>query len=499
LQAVLDASGKTPEKERNQAWNDIQTWSMIGPITGRAENEADLNAFFDRFHQSDLSAKMKYLGEIESLTIYKAGLSGQNTGTAAINWAKALSPEDREFYFTAGATPDKNGRYEIKGFDDYLSLMSRYEKEWKPRPTGGEGPPLSRDEQVAIADLEALNASQRDRLDKLKIEYSNRFGAKPTPADTIELSGPAAKLAANLASAPSSAQIAPNKVTEGLRSSFPDNKLWLQGLVDKMAGSGTSVPEKEAAKAFNEFQSWINAGPMGGRAENEKELNDLALASANTEFAKRLELLTNMESLAAMKATSNGTNPFTARLEFWKGASEVDREILMSNYSVADKFGQRELKNLDQFYKVLENNAAKFDEASPGQPNETALLALKEIQANNANRDLQLQLIQRLEVSKAEYNRRYGGMTDTIELSGPAAKLAAKNSASDGANDVALKALETLKEVAERQREWAKNLAEENADGSTNISDQTKVPAAGEAKSQAPAVSKPGSVVSIAA
>lgn len=270
LQAVLDASGKTPEKERNQAWNDIQTWSMIGPIAGRAENEADLNAFFDRFHQSDLSAKMKYLGEIESLTIYKAGLSGQNTGTAAINWAKALSPEDREFYFTAGATPDKNGRYEIKGFDDYLSLMSRYEKEWKPPPTGGEGPPLSRDEQVAIARLEALNASQRDLLDKLKIEYSNRFGAKPTPADTIELSG-------------------------------------------------------------------------------------------------------------------------------------------------------------------------------------------------------------------------------------PAAKLAAKNSASDGANDVALKALETLKEVAERQREWAKNLAEENADGSTNMSDQTKVPTAGEAKSQAPAVSKPGSVVSIAA
>jgi hypothetical protein len=268
LQVVLDTSGKTPEKERNQAWNDIQTWKMVGPVNGRAENEADVNAFFEKFGQSDLTAKMSYLGNIQALTLDAAGVAGQNTGTAAINWAKELSPEDREFFFMG--TPDKNGRYEFKGFDDYLSLMSRYEKEWKPPPTGGEGPPLSRDEQVAIARLEAINASRRDQLDKLKAEYSNRFGTKRT-------------------------------------------------------------------------------------------------------------------------------------------------------------------------------------------------------------------------------------VTDTIELSGPAAKLAAKNSASDGANDVALKALQNLKEVAERQRERAKNLVEEDADGSTKILDQTTDHNDGEGTPQAPAVSKPGSVVSIAA
>jgi hypothetical protein len=242
LQAVLDASGKTPEKERNQAWNDISTWSMIGPIIGRAENEADLNAFFDRFSQSDLSAKMIYLGNIQALTLHAAGVAGQNTGTAAINWAKELSPEDREFFFMG--TPDKNGRYEFKGFDDYMSIMSRYEKEWKPPPTGSDGPPLSRDEQVAIARLEAINASRRDQLDKLKAEYSNRFGTKRTSADTIELSGPAAKVAAKNSVSDGANDVALNAL-ETLKEVAERQREWTKILADEK-----TPQDKETARAL---------------------------------------------------------------------------------------------------------------------------------------------------------------------------------------------------------------------------------------------------------
>ena len=241
LQVVLDSSGKTPERERHQAWNDIETWSMIGPITGRAENETDLNAFFDRFGQSDLTAKMIYLGNIQALTLDAAGVAGQNTGTAAINWAKELSPEDREFFFMG--TPDKNGRYEFKGFDDYLSLMSRYEKEWKPPPTGGDGPPLSRDEQVAIARLEAINASRRDQLDKLKAEYSNRFGTKRTVTDTIELSGPAAKLAAKNSASDGVNDVALNAL-ETLKEVAERQREWTKILADEK-----TPQDKETARA----------------------------------------------------------------------------------------------------------------------------------------------------------------------------------------------------------------------------------------------------------
>jgi hypothetical protein len=284
--------------------------------------------------------------------------------------------------------------------------------------------------------------------------------------------------------------------SEGLSSSFPENRAWLQGLVAKLAGSGSSVPEKEAAKAYNEFQSWLNAGPMTGRIENEKELNDLAMTSSNTPLVRRLELLANMESLASMKAVSNGTNPFTARLEFWKGVSETDREILASNYSVADKFGQREFKSLDQFYKVLEGHEGKFQEILSRPSKSGAPLNAKEVQAARASDAEWARRIQILESSKTEFSRRYGGISDiadTIQLSVSGSNAAAKTLATDSANDVALKALETLKQVNEQRREWANAAAEaamqRDGDGQQQVAspnDPTKT-------------AKPGTLVSIAA
>jgi hypothetical protein len=293
---------------------------------------------------------------------------------------------------------------------------------------------------------------------------------------------------------------AAGKATEGLKSAFPDNRAWLQGLVAKMASSGSSVPEKDAAKAYNEFMSWIQVGPSEGRVENDKELNDLLTASATSPLAKRLELLGHMEGLVSMKATSNRTNPITARLEFWRGASEVDRDILVNAYTIPDKFGRREFESLDQFYKVLEGYEADFAEILSRPANKGAPLTAKEAKENAAADAEWARRIQILEGSKVEFNRRYGGVndvTDTIQLSAPAAKEAAKTLAqpveTDDANDAALKALETLKQVSEQQREWAASLAE---DVMPKAADATSD---GGIALQIASVAKPVSVLSIAA
>jgi hypothetical protein len=193
---VLDRSGKTTEKDRNQAWNDVQSWIISGPVNGRADNEADINNFVSAFGKSDLSVKMSSLGNIQALTMSAVSSAGKNAATAAINWAKNLSPTDQDFFFNAGAVPDKNGRYEYKDFEGFLSNMSKWEREWTPPPTSTGAGQLTRDEAVAMARLEAAQAQQKQYLGRLTDDYNNRFGPTRTVTDTIELSGPGAKAAA---------------------------------------------------------------------------------------------------------------------------------------------------------------------------------------------------------------------------------------------------------------------------------------------------------------
>jgi hypothetical protein len=196
LQLVLDNSGKTAERERNQAWKDIQTWKMIGPVEGRAEYGAELNQFVERQSRSEMSVRIRDLGEIHSLTMAVAGDSGQNSATAGINWAKSLSAEDRELYFNAAATPDKFGRYEYRDFDDYIASMSRIEKNWQPQPQANAGAPLTREEEATVARFAVRQASDRQLLAKLTGEFNSRFGGTLSTTDRIELSAEGAKAAA---------------------------------------------------------------------------------------------------------------------------------------------------------------------------------------------------------------------------------------------------------------------------------------------------------------
>ena len=188
LQLVLDTSGKTAERDRNQAWKDIQTWKMTGPVAGRAENKAELNQFFDQHANSEMSVKISYLGNKQALTMAAANTSGQNPVTAGLNWAKSLSADDRELFFNAAATPDKFGRYEYQSFDEFISIMSRLEQAWVPPPETSAGASLTRDEKDAMSRLAAVQASQREQLAKLTAEFTGRFGHSSSPTDKIDLS-----------------------------------------------------------------------------------------------------------------------------------------------------------------------------------------------------------------------------------------------------------------------------------------------------------------------
>lgn len=241
LQAVLDGSGKTPEKDRNQAWNDVQTWIISGPVNGRADNEADLNNFVSAFGKSDLSIKMSSLGNILALTMSAASSAGKNAATAAKNWAKNLSPADQDVFFNAGALPDKNGRYEYKDLDGFLSNMSKWEQEWTPPPTSTSAGQLTRDEAEAIARLEAAQAQQNQYLGRLTDEYNNRFGATRTVKDTIELSGPGAKAAAKTLQTDGGNDVA-LKALETVKQVGEQQREWAK-----------SLSEDDAKKPLNEI------------------------------------------------------------------------------------------------------------------------------------------------------------------------------------------------------------------------------------------------------
>jgi hypothetical protein len=246
LQLVLDTSGKTPDKERNQAYADIQTWIVAGPSGGRAEHHAEIKEFGTKFANSDISAKINYLSMQQGMIRAEADAAGKNSGTAGLEWVRNLSQSDRDAFFVAGATPDKYGRYQYRNADDFIGLMTQFEKDWKPLPSGSSGNPLTGDEQEAIARLEAIQASQRDQLARMKADYNNRFGTTRTITDTIELSGPATKAAAETL-ATDGANDPTLKALETLKQVSAQQRDWLESIQEEAAKKAEKAEPTDTA------------------------------------------------------------------------------------------------------------------------------------------------------------------------------------------------------------------------------------------------------------
>jgi hypothetical protein len=284
------------------------------------------------------------------------------------------------------------------------------------------------------------------------------------------------------------------QVENGSNLEWPKAKPWLEKRAQIVLDTSGKSTEKERAQAFSEIQTWFVAGPKGGRtAETVPEIDALGTKIAESDLNSRLRAIGDMQALTMSVANTDGKNGFTAGIEFMKGLSKADREVYFTATITPDKMGQYAYKSEGDFFANMTRLESKWQSPSVGNGN---VLTPDEMASHTRLEAAQAQNRIALGRLRSEYNNLVSGarfVTDTIELSGTGAKAAAKTLPTSGANDVALKALETLKEVGEQQREWAKSLAEEEAAKPFEAaSDSTALQVSAN-------IAKPGSVLSIAA
>ena len=210
----------------------------------------------------------------------------------------------------------------------------------------------------------------------------------------------------------------------------------------------------------------------------------------------RLRDLGEIHSLTMAVARDSGQNPATAGINWAKSLSAEDRELYFNAAATPDKFGRYEYRDFDDYIASMsriEKNWQPQPQINAGAPltrdeeASVAFFAAKQV----SDRQLLAKLT-------AEFNSRFGGTlstTDRIELSPEGAKAAAKTlpqeAPADGALEVQLKALETLKEINAQHRDWLKSLEEIDKDKAdrpapSELPEQTQNP-------------QPGSRLSVAA
>jgi hypothetical protein len=229
----------------------------------------------------------------------------------------------------------------------------------------------------------------------------------------------------------------------------------------------TQAPLKDRIKAMAEFSAFSRSNTITVEDLNSdqtliKELNDLGAAVRGSDLARRGEALLNEQSVFALRAVVDGKPMAAGMIQHFDGLSAEDKQIFFtSQIDVTYGDGTRPYSSPEQYRAAL---VRTNDEQSRLMAGPTG---------GGATRSEKLDMLAKAEgraASDVAYLQKLRGNAnlDTIQLSSAGAKAAAETlsqmSQTDGANDEQLKALETLKQVSERQREWLKSIQEGDTD-----------------------------------
>jgi hypothetical protein len=288
------------------------------------------------------------------------------------------------------------------------------------------------------------------------------------------------------------------------------------------------LPIKERLKAYTDFQNnYMNRDVkmVAAGLTNEWDLdpkhpvqnsyvapaNDLANRITSSELFNRATALGSEQGVFASRAFANGQSPAGGTLQHWDGLSADEKQILYTiGLDATYTDGSRPYPTAEAFRATMvgaEQSQSKMM-AGPtvgGGTKADKLEFLGKIE-NRAARDLAyLQNIRGTSGSGPQ------AVVDKIDLSTEGAKAAAQTLAqpvgTDGANDVALKALETLKQVSTQQREWLKSLQKGDKDkaeeaGKSGVNDLSASASATIGKlvtAESANTKKPGTLVSVEA
>jgi len=264
---------------------------------------------------------------------------------------------------------------------------------------------------------------------------------------------------------------------------------------------------KERLKGLSDFQaeailigkSFDSAGiPLGrGLDPNDqfqagymKEVLEISNQIWGSSLIQRASTIKGAGDFEAGKAVANGMSPGVGSLAHWDGLISEEQDLVFALTNLTDRNGARRYSTKEQFRaefaRDVEEQQRLMAGPTVGGPSRAERLAIANDMMRHAAGDYKAWQASR---GKA------GAMVDKIDLSTEGAKAAAETlpqeAPADGALDVQLKALETLKQINAQHRDWLKSLEQSDKD-KADRPDQSELPE----QTQNP---QPGSRLSVAA
>ncbi len=320
-----------------------------------------------------------------------------------------------------------------------------------------------------------------------------------TNGDTIQLSSAGALAAAKTLTQPSKLDDANGVAATATKPVIP-----LTGIekieANAMKFLDQALPLKDRLKGMADFQVLIVTAQWDIKdPSQENKINQLSTAIYESDLSKQANAIGSESWLASTQAVADGKSAPTGGLQHWDTLSSDEKQIFFAFISHPFRDGSRQYSTPEQYRTGLARVSQDQERllAGPtvgGDTRADKLDLLARVQRETA-RDIAW-----LKKSRGNVDGAKSTNSDPIDLSALGAQAATKTLAqppeTDGANDVALKALETLKQVGEQQRAWAKSLAEKSANENDGTEDSVKVSQGAPLESK---LAKPGSIFSIAA
>ncbi len=248
---------------------------------------------------------------------------------------------------------------------------------------------------------------------------------------------------------------------------------------------------KERLKGLSDFQaeailigkSFDSAGiPLGrGLDPNDqfqagymKEVLEISNQIWGSSLNQRASTIKGAGDFEAGKAVANGMSPGVGSLAHWDGLTSEEQDLVFALTNLTDRNGARRYSTKEQFRaefaRDVEEQQRLMAGPTVGGPSRAERLAIANDMMRHAAGDYKAWQASR---GKA------GAVVDKIDLSTEGAKAAAETlstaAPADGALDVQLKALETLKQINAQHHDWLKSLEESDKD-KADRPDQSELP-----------------------
>ena len=240
------------------------------------------------------------------------------------------------------------------------------------------------------------------------------------------------------------------------------------------------LPLKERLQGFSDFQraavtisngieasGWGRNNPLDRNdpvvANYGSEVTKLSDQVNNSPLMKRALMTVNAGGIPASKALMEGKHPAAGTIEHWDSLTLEEQDIVFATQiGISSADGSRQASSKAQYRADLVRFVDEQHRLMAGPT------------VGGASRSEKLEMVSRMQSHSASDYKAWqasrgnaGVVIDKIDLSAEGAKAAAETlsqPAVDGANDEQLKALETLKQVSARQREWLKSIQEDDKD-----------------------------------